>query len=163
LIQLTGRANYKTYGDQLGLDLVGNPDLAADPVTSLAIACEYWREHGLNAFADRDDIETITRRINGGLNGLESRRAYLTRAKAALGIAGASGTPAAARTTLRLGASGEQVTELQSMLAAKGLEVAADDQFGPATAAAVEQFQADQGLLADGVVGPQTWDALTRA
>ncbi|MBV8457397.1 MAG: hypothetical protein JO122_12355, partial [Acetobacteraceae bacterium] len=49
LIQLTGRANYKRYGDLLGLDLVGNPERAADPVISLAIACEYWKSNGLNA------------------------------------------------------------------------------------------------------------------
>jgi putative chitinase len=163
LIQLTGRANYRRYGDLLNLDLVGNPDLAADPATSLTIACEYWREHGLNAFADRDDIEIITQRINGALGGLESRRSYLVRAKAALGIAGASAAATAPRTTLRLGSSGAQVAELQSVLAKKKFAVTADGQFGPATAAAVEQFQTGQGLPADGVVGPQTWDALTRA
>jgi putative chitinase len=162
LIQLTGRANYQRYGDRLGLDLVGHPELAADPPTSLSIACEYWGEHGLNAFADRDDIETITRRINGGLNGLESRRTYLARAKAALGIAGTSAT-AATRPTLRLGASGAQVGELQSLIAAKGVAAAVDGQFGAATEAAVQQFQSSRGLSADGVVGAQTWDALTRS
>jgi putative chitinase len=162
LIQLTGRANYKRYGDQLGLDLVGNPDLAADPPTSLLVACEYWREHGLNAFADHDDIETITRRINGGLNGLASRRIYLARAKAALGIAGASGTTAI-RPTLRLGVGGGQVTELQSLLAARGVAVARDGQFGSATEAGVKRFQTSRGLSPDGIVGPQTWDALTGA
>jgi putative chitinase len=163
LIQLTGRANYKRYGDLLDFDLVGNPDVAADPPKSLMIACEYWREHGLNTLADHDDIETITRRINGGLNGLASRRSYLARAKAALGIASAAGPTIATTTTLRLGASGEQVAELQSMLATKGFNVAADGQFGPATTAAVQQFQTSRGLPADGVVGPQTWDALTQA
>jgi putative chitinase len=63
LIQLTGRANYDQYGDLLQLDLVGDPDLASEPATSLLIACEYWQQHKLNAFADQDDIETITRRI----------------------------------------------------------------------------------------------------
>jgi putative chitinase len=76
LIQLTGRKNYKHYGDVLELDLVGNPDLAAEPTIAQTIACEFWKENGLNAFADKDDIETITRRINGGLNGIDSRRLY---------------------------------------------------------------------------------------
>jgi putative chitinase len=49
-------------------------------VNAVSIAIAYWSEHGLNAFADKDDIETITRRINGGLNGLATRQTYLIRA-----------------------------------------------------------------------------------
>ncbi|MDR3531963.1 MAG: glycoside hydrolase family 19 protein [Rhodopila sp.] len=86
LIQLTGRANYKQYGDLLGLDLIGSPDIAADPPVSLKLACAFWKQKGLNALADLDDTITITRRINGGLNGLDSRRHYLALAKAALGL-----------------------------------------------------------------------------
>jgi putative chitinase len=163
LIQLTGRANYKRYGDLLGLDLVGNPELAAEPATSLVIACEYWKQRGLNAPADQDDIETITRRINGGLNGLEDRRACLQRAKAALGLAGSVETSAATRPTLRLGSSGEQVAALQAMLVAVGCSVTADGEYGPATAAAVKGFQVSHGLSADGVVGADTWTALAKA
>src|SRR5271165_3881 len=48
LLQLTGRANYKDYGDALGLDLVGNPTLAAQPALSLKIACEYWKRNNIN-------------------------------------------------------------------------------------------------------------------
>ena len=81
IFQITGRANYAAYGAKLKLDLEGNPQLAADPETALRIACEYWRDHSLSAFADRDDLYTITRRINGGLNGLVDRRAKLTVAK----------------------------------------------------------------------------------
>ncbi len=158
LIQLTGRANYTHYGQVLGLDLVGNPDLAAAPPTALDIACEYWREHGLNQFADQDDIETITRRINGGLNGIDSRRLYLALAQAALGIPGGSN---ATRPTLQLGSQGGDVSALQSLLAAKNFVIVVDGDFGPTTSAAVKQFQASQGMQADGVVGPQTWNALT--
>jgi putative chitinase len=80
LIMITGRANYTSYGKLLGLPLVNTPALAADPVNAVSIAIAYWSEHGLNAFADEDDIETITRRINGGLNGLATRQTYLMRA-----------------------------------------------------------------------------------
>jgi putative chitinase len=80
LIMITGRYNYTRYGKLLGLDLVNKPTLAAEPVNAVSIAIAYWSEHGLNAFADKDDIETITRRINGGLNGLATRQAYLIRA-----------------------------------------------------------------------------------
>ena len=84
LIQLTGKDNYRTYGQRIGVDLVTNPELAADPVVSLTLAGQYWSYNGLNVFADRDDLETVTRRINGGLNGFDSRRAYLGRAKTSL-------------------------------------------------------------------------------
>lgn len=87
LIQLTGRANYRTYGTLLHLNLEGQPEIAADPVTSLRIACEYWRQKKLNVYADADDVLTITRRINGGTNGLTDRKAYLAKAKRALGLA----------------------------------------------------------------------------
>ncbi|HUC11866.1 MAG TPA: peptidoglycan-binding protein [Stellaceae bacterium] len=162
LIQLTGRTNYQNYGDLLQLNLVGDPDLASEPATSLKIACEYWQQHKLNGFADRDDIETITRRINGGLNGLESRRTYLAKAKTALS---SSGTAAAAaeRPTVRLGNDGEQVAALQSMLAAKGFAVPTDGHFDVATRTAVTQFQESRGLQADGIVGPRTWQALRHA
>jgi putative chitinase len=160
LIQLTGHANYQRYGDLLHLDLVGNPELAADPVTSLVVACEFWTLNRLNAVADRDDIETITRRINGGLNGLADRRACLARAKGALAGQGAVATVAAARPMLRRGDKGEQVVALQSMLAANGFAVSADGDFGAATNDAVRRFQSSRGLQADGVVGSRTWQML---
>ena len=78
--QLTGRANYARYGQRLGVDLVGNPQLAADPKTSLAIALLYWRDHGCNALADKNDIVGVTKKINGGTNGLAARRAYFAQA-----------------------------------------------------------------------------------
>lgn len=159
LIQLTGRANYVEYGEALGLGLVDHPETAADPVISLRIACEFWKRRGLNQFADRDDIETITRRINGGLNGLDDRKAYLAKAKAALGGVAA---PDASATTpvLRRGDKNASVTLLQTKLNAAGYQVGTDGDFGPGTDAAVKQFQAAKGLTADGIVGPRTWAAL---
>lgn len=87
LIQITGRANYAVYGKLLSLDLLGDPDEAAECGTAAAIAAAFWVAHGLNWLADADDLLTITRRINGGLNGLDDRAAALARAKAHLGIA----------------------------------------------------------------------------
>ena len=75
-IQLTGRKNYKIYGDQLGLPLETNPDLAASPEVAFRIAGAFWRDHELNELADQSRFELITRRINGGLNGLAERRVY---------------------------------------------------------------------------------------
>jgi predicted chitinase len=89
-IQVTGRANYKRYGDMLGIDLVGNPQLAATPEVGFRIAGLYWRTNGINEMADRQDIVAVTRRINGGTNGLEDRKKYYERAKRVLGVS--SGT-----------------------------------------------------------------------
>ncbi|HEX5183577.1 MAG TPA: glycoside hydrolase family 19 protein [Allosphingosinicella sp.] len=84
IFQLTGRANYATAGAKIGLDLVNHPELAEDPATSVLIACLYWQTHGLNALADADDVVSVTRKINGGANGLADREAMLARAKAVL-------------------------------------------------------------------------------
>jgi len=84
--QLTGRANYRSIGAQLGVDLIGRPELAERfPVAGLTAAL-FWKGHGLNRFADQDDIRAVTRRVNGGYNGLASRMAYLKAAKRALAI-----------------------------------------------------------------------------
>jgi putative chitinase len=80
LIMITGRYNYTEYGELLGLPLVTQPQLAAQPVNAVAIAIAFWTQHGLNALADQDDIDAITRRVNGGLNGLATRQIYVVRA-----------------------------------------------------------------------------------
>lgn len=73
IFQLTGRANYKLFGDKLGVDLIGNPDLAATPQYAVLTACEYWNNRKLSTYADQDDLKAITKRINGGYNGLDDR------------------------------------------------------------------------------------------
>lgn len=75
--QLTGRGNYRIFGRRIGIDLESNPTIAAVPSIGLHIALEYWVDRKLNALADRDDLDAITRRINGGTNGLADRRAQL--------------------------------------------------------------------------------------
>lgn len=62
--------------------------------------------------------------------------------------------------TVRRGSRGPAVRYLQERLGRHGYTVSVDGDFGPGTLAAVKQFQAAQGLKADGIVGPQTWDAL---
>lgn len=86
LIMITGRANYASYGGPLGLDLIAHPELAADPVNSLRIAAEYWHKRNCNAAADDDDLEGVTRLVNGGLMGLDDRAAATDRAFDALGV-----------------------------------------------------------------------------
>jgi predicted chitinase len=86
-LQITGRFNYEKAGNALGLDLINDPDQAAKPDVGARIAAWYWRTRNLNYFADKNDFITITRRINGGLNGLEDRESYWEKAKLALAVA----------------------------------------------------------------------------
>jgi putative chitinase len=81
IFQLTGRANYAKLGKALGLPLEVDPDLAADPQVAVRIACHYWMTHAINVPADANDIVRVTKAINGGLNGLEDRKAAFVRAR----------------------------------------------------------------------------------
>ena len=93
-IQITGRANYRRFGDLLGLDLVTTPDQAASPEVAFRIAGLYWTKKGLNELADRVTAEAfreITRRINGGFNGLAEREQFYETAKAVLGVVAPGG------------------------------------------------------------------------
>lgn len=80
-IQITGRANYRRFGRKIGIDIENDPSLAAHPSIGLHLALEYWRDRGLNALADADNVEAITRKINGGVNGLTDRKAHLAKIK----------------------------------------------------------------------------------
>ena len=93
-IQLTGRANYRVFGDALGLDLIGNPALAATKEVAFRIAGLYWRKRGLNALADRQDFRRITKLINGGFNGLIDRLRFWDRAKGVFDVRSLSQTTA---------------------------------------------------------------------
>lgn len=84
LIQITGRANYAACGAALGLDLLAHPELLEEPVNACRSAGWFWKTRGLNGLADIDQFEAITKRINGGLNGLADRIAHWERAKEVL-------------------------------------------------------------------------------
>jgi predicted chitinase len=89
-IQITGRANYRRFGDLLDLDLVADPVRAADPAVAFRIAGLFWSKKRLNELADEATIEAfreITRRINGGFNGLADRVRFYEAARAVLGVA----------------------------------------------------------------------------
>ena len=74
-IQLTGRANYKHYGDMIGQDLVNNPDLAKDPNVAADVALAYWKDRGISGPAQAGNTKRVTKLINGGYNGLADRQA----------------------------------------------------------------------------------------
>jgi putative chitinase len=74
LKQLTGKDNYTRCGKALSIDLVENPDLLLQPGPAARSAAWFWGTNGCNAFADKGDVEGLTRRINGGLIGIDDRK-----------------------------------------------------------------------------------------
>jgi putative chitinase len=89
LIQITGRANYKRISDACGVDFIKNPELLETNEWAAMSAAWFWSVTGLNAIADlntADSFVKITKKINGGTNGLEDRQKYWARAKTQLGL-----------------------------------------------------------------------------
>jgi putative chitinase len=85
LIQLTGKENYERCGTGINVDLVNNPDLLLDPKYAALSAGWFWHRKGLNELADANDLETMTKRINGGLKGFNDRKAKIAKALLMLG------------------------------------------------------------------------------
>ncbi len=81
-IQLTGYNNYKALSDATGVCYVNEPDLLLNEADAMLCACWFWSVNNLNKYADADDIESVTKRINGGLNGLTDRKKHLIKYKA---------------------------------------------------------------------------------
>lgn len=80
LIQISGRANYEKCGEYLNIDCLDDPQLLEHPDWATKSAAWFWKTHGLNDLADKGDFLRITKRINGGTNGLKERMAYYKRA-----------------------------------------------------------------------------------
>jgi putative chitinase len=83
--QLTGKENYQRCSEALGVDLVENPDLLLEPKYATLSAGWFWNKHNLNDLADKSDVETMTKRINGGLLGLDARKVAIAKAESILG------------------------------------------------------------------------------
>lgn len=86
LIQITGRANYKELSKALNYDFISDPEALEKPGAASYSAAWFWNENNLNRLADIDAFEKITRRINGGLNGLEDRLKHWERCREAFKI-----------------------------------------------------------------------------
>ncbi len=117
-LQLTGRANYRRFGALIGVDLEAHPERAEDPATAWIIAAAYLatrRRAGRTAlaWADLDNVEMVSRIVNGGINGLDDRRHLTMRALSALG-------GMTARPLLKRGAEGPVLLRLQHLLARAG-------------------------------------------
>jgi len=84
LIQLTGRENYANFGLNASVDVLSNPDLLTTPEYASLSAGWFYNKRNLNELADKMDIEGITKKINGGTNGLEDRKARTQKVLAVL-------------------------------------------------------------------------------
>ena len=110
-IQITGREAYRAMGRRTGLPLEEQPELAGSPDHALAIACAFWAWKGLNRLCDAGDFTALTRRINGGLVGLQDRFGWLERVQRLMPWTGPE----------PLLASVDQVKAVQHALRARGL------------------------------------------
>lgn len=178
IFQLTGRANYRDIGKKIGMDLENNPELAESPEVSVLTALEYWRSRNLSTLADADNVELITRRINGGLNGFEDRKKYLARCKQVIPKNISFVPPAPVVTPVppkkeelppppinplippivvaKRGDNSSYIGDLQQMLNRKGWSLATDGAFGPKTEQAVREFQQKNGLKVTGEIDTDT-------
>ncbi|GFM74065.1 glycoside hydrolase [Pseudomonas cichorii] len=84
LIQVTGLTNYEACGEALGLDLLNHPELLEQPEHAAMSAAWFWDRARLNGLADKGDFLLITKRINGGTNGLAEREEFYVRASRVL-------------------------------------------------------------------------------
>ncbi|WP_050463290.1 glycoside hydrolase family 19 protein [Herbaspirillum autotrophicum] len=84
LIQITGTRNYLLCLMALDIDALSHPEILETPEFACRSAAWFWWNNGLNELADKGDFLTITKRINGGTNGLADREALLGRAKKVL-------------------------------------------------------------------------------
>ena len=150
IFQITGRANYRKLGQELGYDLENNPELAATPEVAVQTALRYWTDHGLSPYADGDQVVEITRAINGGTNGLTDRENFLAQAKNLMELPDGIG----------IGDTGVEVTKIQQALVAHHIPVGVDGQYGPGTATGVKAFQKYIGVTQTGVVDDATAKAL---
>jgi putative chitinase len=160
--QLTGRNNFAAFGRDIGM----SPEEAADYVRTKKGAFEsaawFWKKNNLARFADRDDIDGMSRAVNGGTIGIADRRSRYARAKTIIGrvsqtnpSVSESSTIQNESVTLRRGSRGDLVAQIQ-----RALRIAADGIFGPATELAVKSWQRINRYTPNGVLDAKQIDKL---
>jgi putative chitinase len=162
LIMITGRDNTTEVAQALEMpEIIENPKLLTQPVPACRSAAWFWASRkwkvgvDLNRLANRDDLIGITRVINGGLNGLEDRARYLQIAKQVFQLVPERQRVLLLRTPMMRGSDVEEVQRaLNRVHPSDPVEV--DGWYGPQTEAAVRWFQESQGLIVDGIAGPET-------
>lgn len=158
--QLTGRNNYAAFGKTVGMTAEEAAHYVSTKKGAIESACWFWQTNNLNAFADRRDIEGMSKRINGGNIGMSDRIRRWNRALEVLNTT-ESVSPIAVPSAssvfpLRRGSQGNEVRRLQQAL---GLN--ADGVFGPVTERAVRQWQQGMKLVSNGTVDANTYRRIT--
>ena len=162
LKQVTGRANHEAFGKTVGMTAEEAAVYLLTKKGALESALWFWGSRNLNDVADTGDVVKLTKIINGGDIGLADRQARYAKAMAALGgkvsapasakAAPTSAPAAVSNETLKRGSTGALVKRVQEKL---GIEPA-DGIYGFWTSNVVKEWQAKNGLTADGVAGPKT-------
>jgi putative chitinase len=163
LKQLTGRENYTRFGSSIDITAEEAAEYVATPKGAIESACWYWNSRNLNDIADTDDVVRMTKKINGGTIGLEDRQRRYKHAMQVLGMdaedLGSDDNSVEEILddigVLRKGSRGEGVKIMQ-----EALGIGADGVFGAGTERALKNWQAENGLTADGVAGPATFGKL---
>ena len=154
LIQLTGKNNYTAFAEDTKIPLEDAIDYVRTLEGALVSACWFWDKNGINKHCDRQDIVTMTKRINGGTIGLDDRKKHWVHA---LDVLGGDFEPAEPiRETIRKGSRGPFVVEVQDVL---GIDPA-DGIFGPGTERVVKDWQTKNSLIPDGILGPKSLKVL---
>ena len=149
LIQLTGRYNYTEFAEDVDMSVEEAVDYVRTKKGALDSACWFWDTNDINKYADARDVKGATKRINGGYIGLEDRQKHYHHAMEVLG--GHWEPSKIVYETVRLGSRGPTVRAVQ-----EELEIGADGIFGRGTEAHVKAWQEENGLLADGIMGPKS-------
>ena len=158
LKQLTGRENYTKFGKTVNMSAEQAAEYVATEKGAIESACWFWKTSKLNAIADKGDIVKMTKKINGGNIGLESRQQRYSKAMEVFGSpvsivedAGNDDFDVDDIGVLRKGCRGEGVKMMQ-----EALGIGADGIFGPGTERKLKEWQVSKGLTADGIAGPAT-------
>ena len=155
VIQLTGKDNYSRFASACGKDLDEVIEYLSTKRGALHSALWYWDSRKLNEVADRKDIKEMTKKINGGYIGLEDREHHFEKA---LRLMSGEYDHFTFTKTFGLGDKGEHVEQLQIALG-----VDADGHFGHGTMEALIEFQVENDLMPDGMVGPATAEAINKS
>ena len=162
LKQLTGRENYTNFGKSIDITAEEAAEYVATPKGAVESACWFWNAKKLNNIADTDDVTKMTKIINGGNIGLADRQSRYKNAMEVLGSpvtlsqdAGDDDFDVDDIGVLRKGCRGEGVKMMQ-----EALGVGADGAFGPGTERVLKAWQTSNGLVADGIAGPNTLEKL---
>lgn len=161
-IQLTGKDNYMQFSKDMCVNVSDPSIVSDDKEIAILSAVWFWNKNNLNDLADMQDIKRMTRKINGGYNGLEERIMYYERAMNILGHSPNVMNPEKIETEefhidgiIKRGSRGDEVKIIQRILG-----LTDDGIFGVNTEQAVKNWQSNSGLVPDGIVGPLTLEKM---